>query len=127
MPLVSITRLRVRSWRFLPSFFLYALRSAREASKAEGNLAARLLRDRNFTFWTSTLWTTDAAMKAFMLAGAHRKAMPRLQHWCDEASVVHWVQEPSELPGWADAYTRLQRDGRASKVRFPSPSHAALR
>lgn len=55
MPLVSITRLRVRSWRFLPGFFLYALRSAREAAKAEGNLAARLLRDQHHTFWTLIL------------------------------------------------------------------------
>jgi hypothetical protein len=38
MPLVSITRLRVRSFRFLPAFLLGSLRSAREAKNASGNL-----------------------------------------------------------------------------------------
>jgi hypothetical protein len=39
MPLVSITRLRVRSFRYLPAFLLGSLRSAREAKNASGNLA----------------------------------------------------------------------------------------
>ena len=75
MPLVSITRLRVRSWRFLPMFFFYALRSTRQASRSDGNLATRLLRDRRHTFWTATLWTSDVEMKQFMLAGVHGRAM----------------------------------------------------
>jgi hypothetical protein len=36
MPLVSITRLRVRSWRFLPMLFFYALRSTRQVSRCDG-------------------------------------------------------------------------------------------
>lgn len=127
MAFVSITRLRVRSWRFLPMFALYALRSARQAVKAEGNLATRLLRDKRNTFWTSTLWTTDTAMRTFMLSGIHRKAMHRLPHWCDEAAVVHWTDDSSELPTWDDAHARLQREGRCSKVNQPSHSHTAHR
>ena len=61
MPLVAITRLRVRSWRYLPMFFLQALRSTRQAATAEGNLATRLLRDRQNTLWTGTIWTTEVA------------------------------------------------------------------
>ncbi len=67
MAFVSITRLRVRSWRYLPMFAIYALKSAREAARADGNLTTRLLRDRRNTFWTGTVWTSDAAMKRFML------------------------------------------------------------
>ena len=70
MPLVAITRLCVRSWRYLPIFFLQAQRSARQAARAEGNLAIRLLRDPRNTFWTATVWTTDTAMKGFMLSGS---------------------------------------------------------
>ena len=125
MALVSITRLRLRSWRFLPMFGCYVLRSARQAARAEGNLAAMLLRERRNTFWTSTIWTSEAAMKKFMTSGAHGKAMRKLVEWCDEAAVVHWTQERAALPSWAEAHQRLQKDGRRSKVNHPSEGHRA--
>jgi heme-degrading monooxygenase HmoA len=125
MPFVSITRLRVRSWRFLPMFVVLALRSARQSDAAEGNLATKLLADQHNTFWTVTLWTSDAAMRAYMLAGVHRSAMRKLPHWCDEAAVVHWNQDTNELPSWHEAWGRLLRDGRRSKVDHPTPAHAS--
>jgi hypothetical protein len=125
MPVVSITRLRVRSWRYLPSFLLYAFRSARQATKADGNLAVQVLNDHSKTFWTATTWTTDAAMKKFMLAGAHGQAMRKLLDWCDEAALVHWPQENNDLPTWPEACRRLQSEGRRSKVNHPSPAHIA--
>jgi hypothetical protein len=106
-------------------FFLYALRSARQAAKAEGNVATKLLRDQRNTFWTATAWTTDAAMKKFLLAGIHRRAMYKLPNWCDEAALVHWAQEEDDLPSWTEACTRLQNDGRRSKVHHPSAIHTA--
>lgn len=125
MIFVSITRLRVRSWRFMPSFAVYTFRSLRHARAAAGNLATRLLADRRNTFWTATAWTSDAAMREFMLAGAHRQAMSKLAHWCDEAAVVHWNQEDARLPTWHEAWIRLQREGRKSKVLHPAPAHIA--
>jgi hypothetical protein len=125
MSLVSITRLRVRSWRFLPMFFFHVLRSTRQAARSEGNLATRLLRDRRSTFWTATLWTSEVEMKHFMLAGAHGRAMRKLIHWCDEAALVHWTQEDATLPSWPEAHARLQSEGRRSKVNHPSPTHIA--
>lgn len=126
MPVVSITRLRVRSWRYLLSFIFYALRSARQARNSQGNLAVSLLRDTGNTFWTRTVWTTESAMKAFMLAGPHRRAMPRLLEWCDEAALVHWEQESHREPDWQEAHLRLQADGRRSKVNHPSPAHESF-
>jgi hypothetical protein len=121
---VSITRLRVRSWRFLPIFFLQALRIGRQAAKSDGNLASRLLRERQNAFWTITTWTTEAAMKAFMHAKPHGPVMRKLQNWCDEAAVVHWSQEGAEPPSWPEAHTRLQQEGRRSKVNHPSAAHS---
>ena len=120
MPFVSITRLRVRSFRYLPVFLIGAFRSARQAKNAAGNLAVSLLSDSNFTFWTRTLWSNERSMRAFMLVGAHRRIMPRLLQWCDEAAVAHWLQESPEAPSWQEAYRRLQQEGRASKVDHPS-------
>ena len=125
MPVISITRLRVRSWRYLPVFFVQALRIARQAASAEGNLAAALVRDRHKTFWTGTSWSSEAAMKTFMHSGVHGPVMKKLVNWCDEAAVVHWTQNGAELAPWEEAHQRLQRDGRRSKVNHPSPAHTA--
>jgi heme-degrading monooxygenase HmoA len=122
VPVVSITRLRVRSWRYVLPFIVYALRASRQAKNAKGNLAASLLRDAHNTYWTRTVWTTESAMKAFMLAGPHRKVMRRLLEWCDEAALVHWQQETDQQPDWDDAHRRLQVEGRRSKVNHPSPA-----
>jgi hypothetical protein len=120
MPLISITRLRVRALRYLPVFSFNALRAARQAKAASGNLAVSLLADANFAFWTRTLWQNEIAVRAFMVSGAHRKMMPRLPEWCDEASVAHWTQDSLEIPSWLQVHERMQAQGRRSKVNHPS-------
>jgi heme-degrading monooxygenase HmoA len=125
MPVVSITRLRVRTWWYLPPFFVEAYRTARQAARSEGSLGVRLLRDRHRTFWTSTLWSSEASMKAFMHAAPHGPAMRKLLDWCDEAALVHWTQDSPDLPAWDEAHRRLQQDGRLSKVHYPTPEHTA--
>jgi Domain of unknown function (DUF3291) len=127
MPVISITRLRLRRWWFLPPFFVDAQRSSKQAAAAEGNLHVALLRDRRLTFWTATSWTSEAALKAFMHARPHGPAMRKLLDWCDEASVVHWTQDTGDLPPWDEAHRRLQQDGRPSKVHHPTAAHTAHR
>jgi hypothetical protein len=124
---VSLTRLRIRSVRFVPGFFWYAVRSQRQVAKAAGFRDGALLADRRWTFWTMTAWESQESMRAYMISGAHKAAMPHLLHWCDEASVAHWSQETAELPRWEDADRRMRETGRASKVLHPSPDHAGLR
>jgi quinol monooxygenase YgiN len=126
MTLVSVTRLRIRSLRFMPGFALYALRSLSQSRRAPGFHDGSLLRDRKLTFWTMTVWRDQHAMRAYMASGAHLKAMPKLQAWCDEASVVHWTQDGAATPEWAEADRRMRMEGRASKVRRPSAVHASL-
>jgi len=120
MPLVSITRLRVRSLRYLPAFLLGSLRSAREAKNASGNLAVSVLSDVNLAFWTRTLWIDELSMRAFMFAPAHRRVMPKLLEWCDEAALAHWLQDSLEPPSWPEVHRRLHQEGRTSKVDHPS-------
>jgi hypothetical protein len=127
MTFISATRLRIRSIRFLPAFFYYALVSTFQAKRAPGNLGMIALTDRNRTFWTASAWKDESAMRAFMMAPPHRKAMPKMVHWCCEASVVHWTQESPALPDWQEAHRRMVAEGRASKVSHPSPDHEALR
>ncbi len=126
MPFISITRLRLRSIRFLPFFAFRTLRSLRQVRTAPGFQGGQVLPDRSWTFWTMTAWDSQESMRRYMTAGAHSAAMPRLLHWCDEASIVHWEQAESALPTWAEADQRMRTGGRPSKVRNPSPHHATL-
>lgn len=126
MAFVSLTRLRIRSLRFVPVFYLYTTRSLAQVKKAGGFRTGALLADRRWTFWTMTAWDTQESMRAYMVNGSHRQAMPHLLQWCDEASVAHWTQADDTIPSWAEADQRMRESGRISKVRYPSPQHATL-
>lgn len=126
MPFISITRLRIRSIRFMPRFALHTSRSFRQASKAPGFQDGAVLADRRWTFWTMTAWDDRASMRRYMTTGSHRTAMPLLMQWCDEASFVHWDQPDHALPSWSEADRQMRENGRVSKVNNPSPNHAAL-
>ena len=126
MPFVSITRLRIRSLRFVPFFFIHTMRSLRQVKRSEGFRGGQLLMDRSWTFWTMTAWDTQERMRGYITTGDHKTAMAKLMHWCDEASVVHWTQPEAALPTWTEADRRMRTEGRPSKVRNPSPQHAGL-
>ena len=123
MPFVSLTRLRIRAWRYLPIFLVQTFRSAWQAKSAKNCLSVFVLREAHHTFWTRTVWTDAPAMKFFMLSGVHRKVMPSLLEWCDEASVADWVQDSLKPPSWEEAHRRMQQEGRRSKVNHPSEAH----
>ena len=126
MVFVSITRLRIRSLRFMPQFLVQTFRTGRQTKRASGFLDGSLLADRQRTFWTMTLWRDQGDMRAYVTSGAHLKAMPKLLDLCDEASVVHWTQDDPIAPDWLEADRRMRTEGRPSKVRNPSPSHRDL-
>jgi heme-degrading monooxygenase HmoA len=143
MPFISLTRLRIRSIRFLPLFLLHAFRSRSQVRRAPGFLTGALLPDKDRTFWTMTAWDSEASMRQFMISGSHKAAMPHLVEWCDEASVAHWLQSDTPhaksgtldprpetpdpaLPTWEEADRRMRSSGRPSKIKHPSPNHATL-
>src|SRR5271165_5459235 len=117
MSFISLTRLRIRSFRFLLSFALHTLRSSKQVKRAPGFLTGALLPDRSWTFWTMTAWENQESMRQYMVSGAHKTAMSHLQEWCDEASVAHWTQPEAALPSWEEADARMRKDGRPSKVK----------
>jgi len=126
MVFVSLTRLRIRSVRFVPQFAMHTLNSIRQVKRAAGFQDGALLADRSWTFWTITAWGSQESMRAYMTAGAHKSAMRHLMHWCDEASVAHWTQPDARLPSWAEADKRMRETGCVSKVLHPSAQHANL-
>jgi hypothetical protein len=126
MVFISLTRLRIRSFRFVPVFALHVFRSLRQVKRSPGFQRGAVLADRNWTFWTMTAWDTQENMRRYMTTGSHKTAMPHLLHWCDEASVAHWEQPETTLPSWTEADKRMREEGRGSKVRNPSPQHGTL-
>jgi hypothetical protein len=125
MPFVSVTRLHLASvWSF-PGFLIYTLSSSRQARRSPGFITGWFTNDSEWAFWTSTVWQSAEAMRAFRNSGVHLKAMPKLLHWCDEASFAHWEQAADIPPGPEVAYDRLAREGKLSKVAAPSARQQA--
>jgi hypothetical protein len=127
MPFISVTRLRLRSYWHFPKFVFYSIRSRRQAQRAPGNLRVLLGAEQNRVFWTITMWRDEAAMRQFMLSGAHRAAMPLLAGMVDEAATSHWVQDTEKFPNWPEAYQRLRQAPKFSRIKYPSEDHAAGR
>jgi heme-degrading monooxygenase HmoA len=125
MPLISVTRLRVRSVRYLPEFLWDTFQSVRQVQRSPGFLGGRLLVNSGYVFWTMTAWQDEAAMNAYRTSGAHRQAMPKLLNWCDEAAVAHWTQESAEIPEWQQTHQHMSERGRLSKVNHPSAAQAS--
>ena len=124
---VSITRLRVRSIWYMPLFMLHAMRTMTQAQKAEGVLGVDTRFEKNNVVWTKTVWTDESEMKQYRGSGAHQIAMRLLSEICSEAAYARWQQETPTLPTWEEAHERVLREGKLSKVKHPSPLHAAGR
>jgi hypothetical protein len=125
MLIVSVTRLRLRKRRFIPGFAYFALASLVQARRSRGNLHATAIRQHGLVFWTITVWDDEAAMREFRTAGSHRRAMPRLAEWCDEATYVRWNRAAGEMPTLQEAFVQLKAHGIVSKVAHPSSAHEA--
>jgi hypothetical protein len=108
-------------------FFWYTYQSGKQLTTKSTFIKGKTLLDQKLTFWTMTLWNSDVDMKAYRNTDSHKKAMPKLQHWCDEASIVHWQQQTDEFPTWVEAHQRMEVEGRLSKVRNPSADHLAFK
>lgn len=123
MYFVSVTRLRLRSPRFLPQFAWHNWRTVRQTVRTPGFLDGRLLADARHTYWTLTLWEQEAAMRYLRDRGAHRQAMPKLQDWCDEAATAHWQQMDANLPSFAIAHDCLTTSAHFTRLKTPSEAH----
>lgn len=120
VPFVSLTRLRLRALRFYPPFIWHTMANVRQLTRSDGFLDGLLASEGGAAFWTITAWRDEEAMLAFRDTGAHRTAMAKLAHWCDEASVARFEQETSQLPTCAEAASYMKTKARLSKVRYPS-------
>jgi hypothetical protein len=127
MPVIAVTRLHIRSLRFVPGFLVYTVRSSMQVRRARGYVGGWGSNEWPLGFWTATCWNDSASMRAFRNGEPHLTAMRKLLHWCDEASFVHWEQDDQTVPDPAEAYRRLAEGGTLSKVANPSERQQAGR
>lgn len=125
MPVVSVTRLRLRALRFLPIFMLHAIRASRQASASAGFLGGWTGREPGLGFWTATVWHSLDDARAFRNAEPHLGSMRKLLDWCDETAYVHWEQDGTHVVDASTAHARMTEGGKTSKVRYPSARHRA--
>jgi hypothetical protein len=74
LPYVSITGLELKSPFYAPAFWWHAVRSMRQAYAATGLISAQA-RKIGGVHHTLTLWDNEAAMRAYLVTGAHLGAM----------------------------------------------------
>jgi len=123
MPVIVVTRLRLRDPALLDEFFAAAVAVLEQAKGAGGNLGADVLADANNAWWTCTAWQERASMHAFVRTEPHVSTMGRLDDWCDEAMFTDWEQDSGDLPDWQTCYRRLVTDGQAASLPHASDAH----
>ncbi len=123
--IVSITRLRIRRWFFLPRFALHTLRIRKQVRASPGFVSGCFALQPGRVFWTVTVWADDAAVRSFRNGGDHARSMRHLMNWCDEASYARFPRADASIPPAETLFERLRDDGKLSKVLWPSKAHEA--
>jgi antibiotic biosynthesis monooxygenase len=126
MPVIVVTRLRLRDPALFNEFFASAVAVVEQARGTDGNLSADVLGDANNTYWTRTAWQGRAAMDSFVGSEPHLTTMSRVDDWCDEATFVDWEQASAEPPDWQDGYRRLVADGQPTRLTHGTDAHQTL-
>jgi len=116
MPVIVVTRLRLRDPAFFDEFFASAVAVVEQAQGSAGNLSADVLADANNTFWTRTAWQGRAEMDSFVGAEPHLTIMGRIDDWCDEATFVDWEEATAGPLDWQDGYRRIVADGQTASL-----------
>ncbi len=123
MPIIAVTRLRLRDPSLLDAFFTAAAVVLEQAKNSDGNLGVDALADANDVWWTCTAWQGRESIDAFVTSEPHLATMARLDDWCDEATFVDWEQTGPILPTWRTSFERIVADGQVAKLTHASDAH----
>jgi hypothetical protein len=123
MPVIVVTRLRLKDPGLFDEFFASAVAVVEQAQKSEGNLGAEVLAEANNTYWTRTVWQERDLMTAFVGGEPHLHTMSRIDDWCDEATFVEWEQTAADLPDWQDGHRRLVASGQGPNLSQATEAH----
>ena len=100
MVYVSITGLKLKSLIHAPAFWWHAIRSIGQAQSAFGLISAEA-RQINGIHHTLTVWETEAAMRAYLITGAHLAAMKAF-HGIATGRTIGFLTETA--PDWDEVH-----------------------
>jgi hypothetical protein len=123
MPVIVVTRLRLKDPALLDEFFTAAVAAAGQAQKSDGNLGVDALADAGNAWWSVSAWTGRPPMEAFVDTEPHLGISKRLDHFCDEATFVDWEQDSPDLPDWQTSWRHLTADGKVAELTHPSDAN----
>ena len=123
MPVIVVTRLRLKDPALLDEFFTNAVAAIEQAQKSEGNLGADALADADNAWWSVSAWQDHSRMHAYVHSQPHLDISARLDHFCDEATFVDWEQDSPDLPDWQTSWRHLTADGKAAELTGPSAAN----
>src|SRR2546421_1630553 len=123
MPVIVVTRLRLKDPALLDEFFTDAVAAIQQAQKSDGNLGADALADANNAWWSVSSWQARGPMRAFVRSEPHRSITARLDHYCDEATFADWEQDSPDLPDWQMNWRHLTADGKVAELTDASPAN----
>jgi hypothetical protein len=124
MPIMVVTRLRLRDRSLLDEFFTHAAAVLEQAMRSKGNLGADALAEAHDAWWSVTARQDRAQMGAFIGAEPHLSTEALLDHLCDEATFVDWEQDSAELPDWSTSHHHIVTDGQAAELTHASEANA---
>jgi hypothetical protein len=116
MPVIVVTRLRLRDPSLLDEFFTHAAAVLEQAMNSDGNLGADALAEAHDAWWSVTAWQDRLHMDAYVNTDPHRSTETLLDHLCDEATFVDWEQAGPELPDWQTSWRHLVADGHSATL-----------
>jgi quinol monooxygenase YgiN len=123
VPVIVVTRLRLKDPALLNEFFTDAVAAIEQAQKSAGNLGTDALADANNAWWSVSAWRDRPPMQAFVNSEPHLGISARLDHYCDEATFVAWEQDSPDLPDWQTSWSHLTADGQVAELTHPSDAN----
>ncbi|WFR96156.1 hypothetical protein [Rhizobium tumorigenes] len=108
MVYVSITGLQIKARRHLPRFWWHAIPSMLQAQKAEGNISTAA-RQIDGVHHTLTVWKDEAAMRRYLVAGAHLKAMRAFGSIATGKTLGFYADR---VPDWQEVHALWQTKGK---------------
>jgi hypothetical protein len=62
-------------------------------------------------------------MQSYVRSEPHQTIRSKIDHYCDEATLVDWEQDSPALPDWQTNWRHLVADGLAAELSQPSAAH----